>query len=73
VIVPETSDAVLLGTAMTAAVAGGVHPDLPAAGRAMDGGGTERIANPERAKQYDRDYRRFLAMVRHRDELRSIG
>jgi FGGY-family pentulose kinase len=73
VIVPETRDAVLLGTAMTAAVAGGVHSSLPAAGRAMDGGGTERVADPARAKQYDRDYRRFLAMVRHRDELRTIG
>jgi ribulose kinase len=72
VLVPETRDAVLLGTAMTAAVAGGVYSSLPAAGRAMDGGGRERVANPERASQYERDYRRFLAMVRHRDELREM-
>jgi FGGY-family pentulose kinase len=72
VLVPETRDAVLLGTAMTAAVAGGVHPDLETAGRAMDGGGIERLPDLDRAPQYDRDYRRFLAMLRHRQELSEI-
>ncbi|RWX79199.1 ribulokinase [Neorhizobium lilium] len=72
VLVPETRDAVLLGTAMTAAVAGGVHTDLAAAGRAMDGGATERLPDTTRAPQYDRDYRRFLAMLRHREELRAM-
>jgi ribulose kinase len=57
---------------MTAAVAGGVHPDLETAGRAMDGGGTERLPDLDRASQYDRDYRRFLAMLRHRQELSEI-
>ncbi len=73
VLVPQTRDAVLLGTAMTAAVAGGLHADLASAGRAMDGGETEHLPDPSRMPLYDRDYRRFLAMLRHREELRAIG
>lgn len=73
VVVPETRDAVLLGTAMAAAVAGGVHENLFAAGHAMDGGGTERRRDPARAQKYERDYRRFLAMLRHREELKELG
>jgi FGGY-family pentulose kinase len=72
VVIPETRDAVLLGTAMAASVAGGVHPSLFEAGQVMDRGGQERRPEPGRKAQYDRDYRRFLAMVRHRDELREI-
>jgi FGGY-family pentulose kinase len=72
VVVPSTSDAVLLGTAMAASVVGGVHADLGAAGRAMDCGGIVRSPDPRFAGQYDRDYRRFLAMLRHRAELRGI-
>ena len=34
------------------------------AGQAMDGGGTERLPDPARKARYDREYRRFLAMVR---------
>ncbi|MBP2557664.1 FGGY-family pentulose kinase [Neorhizobium galegae] len=73
VVIPENRDAVLLGTAMAAAVAGGVHGSLFEAGRAMDSGGTERLPDPARVEQYGLDYRRFLAMVRHREELRGMG
>jgi FGGY-family pentulose kinase len=73
VVIPQTRDAVLLGTAMAAAVAGGLHDSLPVAGQAMADGGTERHPDPARAEAYDRDYRRFLAMLRHRDELKAIG
>lgn len=73
VVIPETRDAVLLGTAMAAAVAGGVHGSLFDAGQAMDGGGIERLPNPARTVQYARDYRRFLAMIRHREELRRMA
>ncbi|MEN3147704.1 FGGY-family carbohydrate kinase [Neorhizobium sp. IRAMC:178] len=73
VVIPENRDAVLLGTAMAAAVAGGVFGSLFEAGQAMDGGGTELLPDPARAEQYGRDYRRFLAMVRHREELRGIA
>jgi FGGY-family pentulose kinase len=73
VVIPENRDAVLLGTAMTAAVAGGLFASLAEAGQAMDSGGTERLPDPARAVQYDRDYRRFLAMVRHREALRELS
>lgn len=73
VVIPENRDAVLLGTAMAAAVAGGVFGSLFEAGQAMDAGGTERLPDPARAEQYGLDYRRFLAMVRHRDELRGMA
>ncbi|MNV10057.1 Ribulokinase [compost metagenome] len=73
VVVPQTSDAVLLGTAMTAAVAGGLHSSLFAAGSAMQADGTEYLPDPVRKAAYDRDYRRFLTMVRHREELREMA
>jgi FGGY-family pentulose kinase len=69
IVTPETADAVLLGTAMTAAAAGGIHADLLAAGAAMSPGGNERLPNAALASRYDRDYNRFLAMYRHREEL----
>lgn len=73
VVIPQTQDAVLLGTAMTAAVAGGLHGSLFDAGKAMDAGGSKRLPDTGRRTAYDRDYRRFLAMIRHRDELREIA
>ena len=72
VVVAETSDAVLLGTAMTAAVAGGLHADLATAGRCMSPGGSAFAPDPARKAGYDRDYRRFLALYRHRAELDAI-
>lgn len=69
IVMSKTVDAVLLGTAMTAASAGGVHPDLFAAGKAMHSAGTVLTPNPKLVDEYDRDYRRFLAMQRHREEL----
>ena len=71
--IPKTRDAVLLGTAMAAAVAGGLHPSLFDAGQQMDGGGTERRPEPARKSFYDREYRRFLAMIRHREELKGMA
>ena len=72
VIVPETSDAVLLGTAMAASVAGRVHADLFAAGREMYPGGREHLPDASKRALYDRDYRRLLAMYRHREELEHL-
>ncbi len=72
VVAPETPDAVLLGTAMTAAVAGKLYPDLASAGPAMSSAGKERLPDATRRRDYDRDYRRFLALYRHREELESI-
>lgn len=72
VVVPDTNDAVLLGTAMVAAVAGGLYADLPAAGSAMYPGGSAFLPDPSRKAVYDRDYRRFLALYRHRAELETM-
>ncbi|QCJ00130.1 FGGY-family carbohydrate kinase [Agrobacterium larrymoorei] len=72
VVVPRTSDAVLLGTAMNAASAGHVHKSLVEAGTAMYPGFEELAPNVERAKIYERDYKRFLAMYQHREELDQI-
>ncbi|MCG5475460.1 MAG: ribulokinase, partial [Sinorhizobium fredii] len=72
VVVPQAPDAVLLGTAMAAAVAGNLYPDLAHAGGAMASTGQERRPNPALRDLYNRDYRRFLALYRHRAELESI-
>ncbi len=73
VVVPDMTDSVLLGTAMGAAVAGGLHADLASAGRAMTPAGQERRPNPEVRAGYERDYRRLLAMLRHRAELDAMA
>jgi FGGY-family pentulose kinase len=72
VVVPQTEDAVLLGTAMTAAAGGGLFPDLNSAGRSMAAADREYHPDAGRSETYDRDYRRFLAMLRHRNELNEI-
>ena len=69
VIVPRMNEAVLLGTAIAASVACGLHETLAQAGDAMYPGGHERLPDASKKPIYDRDYRRFLAMYRHRDEL----
>ncbi|MGD9477525.1 FGGY-family carbohydrate kinase [Shinella sp. G-2] len=71
-VVPEAGDAVLLGSAMAAAVAGGLHGDLPSAGRAMHPGGRTLLPDAGRKAGYDRDYRRFLTLYRHRAELEAM-
>ena len=71
---PEESDAVLLGTAMVAAAAAGLHADLGAAARAMAQPGTTRRPDPARRAAYDRRYRAFLEMQEHRRALdRLLG
>ncbi|OCP36415.1 FGGY-family carbohydrate kinase [Ensifer sp. LC163] len=72
VVAPDAPDAVLLGTAMAAAVSGQVHVDLGAAGAAMASGGREQLPNAAMREIYDGDYRRFLALYRHRDELDAL-
>ncbi|MGI9436198.1 MAG: FGGY-family carbohydrate kinase [Geminicoccaceae bacterium] len=72
VIVPDEEDAVLLGAAIVAASAAGIHPDLGTAAAAMTkvGGVIEPAA--ERRAAYDRDYRVFLAMHEHRRALDEL-
>jgi FGGY-family pentulose kinase len=72
VIVPVMNEAVLLGTAIAASVACGLHADISAAGAAMYPGGHERLPDESKKAVYDRDYRRFLAMYRHRAELEKM-
>ncbi|MGE6740417.1 FGGY-family carbohydrate kinase [Allorhizobium pseudoryzae] len=70
--IPAARDAVLLGTAMAAATAAGIHPNLLTAAADMDQGGRRLVPNPDARAHYDRDYRRFLMMQRHRAELSAI-
>ncbi len=72
VVIPKMNETVLLGTAVAASVACGLHDSLGAAGAAMYPGGYERLPNAEKKGLYDRDYRRFLAMYRHRAELDAM-
>ena len=71
--VPQAPDAVLLGTAMLAASAGGLHPGLEAAARAMASPLEQIVPDPSRRAAFDRDYSAFLAMQGHRVELASIS
>jgi FGGY-family pentulose kinase len=71
---PEGTDAVLLGTAMVAATAAGVHQDLGAAASAMAQPGTSRRPTATRRPAYDRRYRAFLEMHEQRRALdRLLG
>ncbi|MDE1995492.1 MAG: FGGY-family carbohydrate kinase [Rhizobiaceae bacterium] len=72
VVVPKMNEAVLLGTAIAASVSCGLYRDLAAAGSAMYPGGHERLPDKGKKALYDRDYRRFLAMYRHRAELDAM-
>ena len=66
------TDAVLLGTAMVAAAAAGLHPDLPSACAAMSQGGRTRLPNEAARARFDHDYRVFLEMHRQREALDAI-
>jgi ribulose kinase len=71
---PEDTDAVLLGTAMVAAAAAGIHEDLGAAASAMARPGTARRPDAARRGDYDRRYRAFLEMHDQRRALdRLLG
>ena len=71
---PEDTDAVLLGTAMVAAAAAGVHGDLRAAASAMAQPGTSCRPDTTRREAYDRRYRAFLEMHGQRRALdRLLG
>src|SRR5918996_2254309 len=67
----DGTDAVLLGTAMVAAAAAGLHPDLRAAATAMAQAGTTRQPDPARRDAHTRRYRAFLQMHEHRRALDS--
>ena len=70
IVIPDTPDAMLLGSAMLAATAAGLYPSLAAAAMAMDQGGAAHAADPALRDAFDRDYRIFLEMQRQR---RALG
>ena len=72
VVQPAEEDAVLLGTAMVAATAAGLYPDLATAAAAMAKAGAVITPDPARQAGYDRDYRVFLAMHEQRRALDAI-
>ena len=72
VVEPNAPDVVLLGSAMLAAKAAGLYPSLPDAAAAMDQGGVERAPEPATRTAFDRDYRIFLEMQRHRQVIEAM-
>jgi FGGY-family pentulose kinase len=72
VVEPLADEAVLLGTAMTAAAAAGLCNSLAEACVAMQQGGRERLPNPAHRARFDRDYRVFLEMHRQRKLLEVL-
>ena len=70
--VADETDAVLVGTAINAASAAGLYPNLVSAGAAMAAKGRLIASTANQDADFDRDYRRFLAMQRHRAELDSL-
>jgi FGGY-family pentulose kinase len=65
-VVEPAEDAVLLGAAMTGAVAAGLQPSLPAAAAAMSRRASVREPNPGHRAGFDRDHEVFLLMHQHR-------
>lgn len=72
-VVSTAEDSTLLGVAMVAATATGLHADLPSACAAMAQPSTELSPHPEARMGLERDYRIQLAMQRHRAELVTLG
>jgi ribulose kinase len=73
IIEPTATDAVLLGTGMVAATAAGLYGNLPAACAAMAQGGREHRPDTAVRERFDRDYRIFLAMHDHRQQIDDMG
>ena len=71
-VAPAAEDGVLLGTAMAAATAAGLHPSLAAAARAMGQGGAVRAPDPASAARIARDWRAYQALQRHRAEIAAL-
>jgi len=72
VVVDEDGRGVLAGTAMAAATAAGLHPDLGTAARAMAQPATLRAVDPAAAAELSADYPVFLRMIEHRREIEAM-
>lgn len=72
VVSPAEEDVVLQGTAIVAAAAAGLYPDLGAAAAAMARSGEIIEPNAGRRHRYEQDYRVFLTMQDQRSALDSL-
>jgi ribulose kinase len=68
-VIEPAEDAVLLGAAMTGAVAAGLRPSLADAAGAMTRSAGVREPDPTKREGFDRDYRAFLLLHEQRREL----
>ena len=66
------ADAMILGSAMSAATAAGLYPDLVSAAVGMQHASLARQPNPGVKASYDRDYRVFERMHAHRREIEGL-
>jgi FGGY-family pentulose kinase/HAD superfamily hydrolase (TIGR01509 family) len=66
---PDTIDATLLGTAMAAAVAADLYPDMKTASSAMGANTIEHRPHAEGHARFDVDYSIFREMLRQRQEI----
>lgn len=73
VAISSGEEAMLLGSAMSAATAAGWHKSIEEACRAMARPATIIVPNEIRGQALDRDYRVFLKMQEQRRELTAIG
>ncbi|GEL01982.1 ribulokinase [Swaminathania salitolerans] len=75
ILLPGETDAVLLGSAILGAVAGGVYPDMRRAMSQMSRVGAEIAPAPETKRYHDAKYAVFQAMYReqlnHRETMRA--
>lgn len=69
IVVPEMKEAILLGTAINAATAGGLFGSMADAACALTGPARPVEPDATRRSWLDRDYRRHLLMLRARTEL----
>jgi FGGY-family pentulose kinase len=73
VVEPLAPDATLLGMAMVAASAAGLHPSLDAACVVMQQGGRSHGPDPAAQRGFERDYAIFLEMLRQRQVLDAMA
>lgn len=66
------ADAMILGAAIAAATAAGLHGSIEDAAREMRPEATARLPDPARKALYDRDYAVFLRMQAHRAEIEAL-
>jgi FGGY-family pentulose kinase len=72
VVLPRELDAVLLGSAINAASAAGLHPNLRSAGVAMVKEGSRLLPDPLAQDVHEKGYRKYRYLIQARDELLSL-